>query len=188
VIPVLVPYTNLRPETRASLADQDVLYLDVSGAEDDYYWALQGFWQRQQGVIVVEHDIVAYPVAIEALRACESDWCGVPYLVGRNFVLDLGLTKFSPAIMAAYPEAVNRMENTHWKTLDGQLLGYLRPLRGGPHWHWPAARHLNDCGDETRVLANCGECGSPLRFENLRAGPNNCLCPRGHYVNYFSKG
>jgi hypothetical protein len=189
VIPLLVPYTNLRPETKGALAGEDALFLDVSGSDEDYYWALEGFWHRQQGVLICEHDIVPYPGAIDALRACERPWCGVPYLIGRNFVVDLGLTKFSPEIMAAYPDAVDRMENTHWKSLDGQLLGYLRPKLGeGPHWHWPAVRHLNDCGDETRVLGSCPECGAPIRFAEAQGGPNTVQCRSGHYVNLFPHG
>jgi hypothetical protein len=188
MIPLVVPFTNLRPETEAALAGEDVLYVDVSGSDHDYHDLLGELWGRGQGCIVIEHDIVAYPGAIASLRGCQEDWCGVPYLVGRNFVVDLGLTKFSAALTVAYPDAVSRMEDTHWATQDGQLLGYLRPLRGGPHWHWPAARHLNGCGDESRVLANCGECGAALRFAELAPGPNNARCRNGDWCNFFSHG
>jgi hypothetical protein len=187
-VPIVCPYTQLRPETKEALANWDVAFVDVSGRDSDYHWLLEGFWHRQQGVLIVEHDIVPYPGAIASLQACAEDYCGVPYLVGRNFVVDLGLTRFSAAIMAAYPDAVDRMEDDHWKSQDGQMLGYLRPLRGEPHWHWPAARHLNDCGDETRVLTNCPECGGPIRFDEARGGPNAVRCQQGHWVNMFPKG
>jgi hypothetical protein len=185
---VVVPFTVLRPETQAALEGENVSYVDVSGGEDHYHWLLDELWSRGEGLLIVEHDLVAYPGAIAALRDCQADYCGVPYLVGRNFVVDLGMTKFSAALTVAYPDAVNRMTDAHWKAQDGQLLGYLRPLRGGPHWHWPAAHHLNDCGDESRVLGNCPECGSPLRFEEARGGPNTVRCRNGHWVNLFPKG
>ena len=188
-VPIVCPYTNLRPETKAALTDEDVTFVDVSYADDAYYWVLQGVWHRQQGVIIVEHDIVPPRGAIDALRACPRAWCGVPYLVGVNWDSGLGCVKFAPELMVRFPDAVDRFESTHWQTLDGQLIGYLRPLLGeGAHLHWPAARHLNDCGDETRVLTNCPQCGGPIRFEEARGGPNTVRCQQGHWVNYFALG
>jgi len=188
-VPIICPFTSLRPETKAALENESVIYVDVSSSENDYWGLLAAIWQTQKGVILVEHDIVPQNGAISSLQECSYDWCGCPYLVGRNFVVDLGLTKFSPEIMKVYPDAIERMETHHWKSLDGQLLGYLRPLRGaGPHWHWPAARHLNDCGDESRVLANCGDCGAPIRFAEAQGGPGTVRCANGHYCNFFPKG
>jgi len=188
MIPLAVPYVNLRPETRAALGGEDVLYRDVSGDNSDYFWLIEGFWHRQQGLILVEQDIVPPPGAIATLRGCDRPWCGVPYLVGVNFDCFNGCTKYDADLMARYPDAVDRMENTHWQSLDGQLIRYLWSKGEHAHIHWPAARHLNACGDETRVLANC-ECGGPLRFADLKAGPGETLCPRcGKHTNHFAKG
>jgi hypothetical protein len=189
VIPLVVPWTNLRSETFFALADEGARYVDVSGSDDSYFWLLSELWEGQQGAIIVEHDVVPPSGSIASLRACERLWCGQPYLVGKNWDSSLGCVKFAPELMTHFPDTVDRVENTHWRTLDGQIIGYLRPKLGyGAHLHWPAARHLNDCGDESRVLANCGDCGAPIRFAEARGGPNTVRCVNGHWVNYFSKG
>jgi hypothetical protein len=187
-VPIVCPYTNLRPETRAALAGEDVTFVDVSGSDTDYYWLVQAFWYRGDGVLIVEHDVVTYPGAIASLQDCPWPWCGVPTLVGINWWPFHGCVKFSTELMARYPDTVDRLEDHHWKAFDGPMDRYLLQQGEYPHLHWPAARHLNDCGDETRVLSNC-ECGGPLRFDDLKAGPGETLCPRcGKHVNHFSKG
>jgi hypothetical protein len=189
VIPLVVPYTQLRPETRAALADQDVTFVDVSGGDDHYFWLVQALWHRAEGAIIIEHDVVPYPGAIDALRGCPGDWCGVPTLVGINWRPFHGCVKFSAELMARHPDTVNRLEDHHWQAFDGPMDRYLLQQGEHVHMHWPAARHLNDCGDETRVLANCGECGGPLRFADLKAGPGETLCPRcGRHTNHFTHG
>jgi hypothetical protein len=186
-LPLVVPFTYIQPETAEALYDQSVTYVDVSPSEDDYHLLLSMVWEAGRGVILVEHDVVPPPGAIDALRSCERLWCGCVYLNGSIWDNALGCTKFSPELMARFPDAVSRMTNTHWKTLDGQLVGYLRPLLGfGAHIHWPAARHMHS--DETMVLANCPTCGSPIRFAEARGGPGAVRCRLGHYVNLFPYG
>jgi hypothetical protein len=188
MIPLVVPYVQLRPETRAALEGTDATYVDVSDDKSRYYWLLQAFWHRQQGVIVVEHDIVVNPDTIASLRACTEDWCGAPYQVGINIDSWLGCTKLSPELMARHPDVFDQMENTDWNAIDGQLLPYLR-LRGEQcHRHWPAVTHLNECGDPGRVLSSC-PCGGPIRFEQVKNGPNTVVCPRcSGYVNFYPFG
>jgi hypothetical protein len=187
-VPILCPYTDLRPETKTALAGYDVTFVDVSGGDDWYFWALQGAWHRGAGILVVEHDIVPSPGAIEWLQECACDWGGVPYQVGLNIGSWLGCVRFSPEIMRRVPDAFDRMERTHWQSLDGQLLPYLW-LRGErEHRHWPAIQHLHDCGDANTILANCPECGDPIRFEQVRNGPGTVRCIQGHWVSYYSRG
>ena len=193
MIPVVVPYAQLHPETRAALEGvEGVTFVDVSDGPGEeasrYFWLLQAAWHRQEGVIIVEQDIVPPPGAIDELRACPQDWCGRPYQVGINIDCWLGLTKFSPAIMAAVPDAFDRMERTAYDSLDGQLLPYLWQRGYHACKHWPAVDHKHDCGDPSRVLTSC-PCGGPIRFEQMRLGPNEVLCPKcGSYVNAFPLG
>src|ERR1035437_5239042 len=138
MIPLVVPYTQLRPETRAALEGADATFVDISDRNDSYYWLLQAFWHRQEGVMVVEHDIVVNPDTIASLRACTEDWCGCPYQVGINIGSWLGCTKFSPKFMARHPDVFDQMERTDWDAIDGQLLPYLRQHSERQHIHWPA--------------------------------------------------
>ena len=188
MIPVVCPYTQLRPETRAALEGTGATFVDVSG-DDAYYWLLQAFWHRQEGVIVVEQDIVPPPGAIDELRDCPELWCARPYQVGINIDCWLGLTKFSPEIMAAVPDAFNRMERTTYDSLDGQLLPYLWQRGYHVHKHWPAVDHLHDCGDPQIVLASCCACGGAIRFEQARKGPNMVRCHNCFgFVNLYPHG
>ena len=139
-------------------------------------------------MLTVEHDIVPYEGAIESLQECSEPYCGVPYQVGINIGTWLGLTKFSPEVMAAVPDAFDRMERTAYDSLDGQLLPYLRQRGFQTHVHWPAAQHLNGCGDPDIILGSC-PCGGPIRFEQARLGPGLVLCPKcGAYVNIYPFG
>lgn len=190
-VPVVCGYTWLRPETKAALPP-DATLVDVSdGPGEDasrYYWLLEALWHRGQGVLTVEHDIVPYEGAIESLQECSEPWCAVPYQVGINVGTWLGLTKFSPEIMAAVPDAFDRMERTEYNAIDGQLLPYLCQKGYHVHVHWPAAQHLNGCGDDQIVLASC-PCGGAIRFEQARLGPNAVLCPKCEgFVNLYPMG
>jgi hypothetical protein len=188
VIPLVVPYVQLRPETRAALEGENALFVDVSGRDDDYYTLLSALWYRGEGMLVVEQDIVVAPGTIAALRECPSDWCGFSYQVGLNIGSWLGCVRFSPEIMKRVPDAFDRMERQHWQSIDGQLLPYLWLKGEREHRHWPAVTHLHDCGDANTILANCPECGDPIRFEEVRNGPGTVRCSRGHWTNYYSRG
>lgn len=190
-VPVVCAYTQLRPETKAALPP-DAMIVDVSDGpgEDNsrYYWLLQALWFRKEGMLTVEHDVVPYEGAIEGLLTCEQPWCAVPYQVGINIGTWLGLTKFAPEIMVAVPDAFDRMERTAFDSIDGQLLPYLRQKGYRTHVHWPAASHLNRCGDPSIIIGSC-PCGGAIRFEQARLGPNAVRCPKcGGYVNLYPWG
>ena len=190
-VPVVCAYTQLRPETKAALPS-DATLVDVSDGPNEnasrYFWLLQAFWFRKAGMLTIEHDIVPYEGAIESLQECSEPWCAVPYQVGINVGTWLGLTKFSPEIMAAVPDAFDRMERTEFNAIDGQLLPYLWSKGYHVHPHWPAATHLNACGDPSTILGSC-PCGGPIRFEQARKGPNMVRCPNCFgFVNLYPFG
>ncbi len=190
MIPLVCAYAALHPDTAAALAGEDVEWADTSGSDDAYYWLLRTLWQEQAGAILVEQDIVPYPGAIASLRACPERWCGVPYTVGRTFGVWHGLTKYAPEIMAAHPYTLRLVRDHHWRGLDSAVIALLRAQGERPHWHWPAAEHRNpECAPPEHVFANCQDCGGPLRFAELRAGPGASACSRcGRPVYYFGHG
>jgi hypothetical protein len=188
MIPLVVPYTQLRPETRAGLVGEDAIFVDVSDDKSRYFWLLEALWYRNEGSIIVEHDIVVNPDTIASLRDCTEDWCGAPYQVGANIGSWLGCTKFSPALMNRHRDVFDKMESTDWNSLDGQLLPFLRLHGEHLHKHWPAVTHLNDCGDPERVLTSC-PCGGPIRFEQVKNGPGTVQCTRCRgYVSFYPFG
>ncbi len=180
--PVYVPYVadRLAPSTRAAVdaSGLSATYVDTS-EHDGYYRLLRDLWGQGTDFILVEQDVVPDPEALRSIAACESDACGSPYPVGNIWGSFLGCARFGAALMRRYPMAVLSFRVTDWDSLDGQLLSYINRREADPvHWHWPAADHLNPAYDHDRVFANCGPCGGPLRFKDLRFGPEVSKCPQ----------
>jgi hypothetical protein len=186
-VKVVVPYTNLRAPTAAIASAVAATFVET--ATDDAYWKLlRDLWAKRQTFIILEHDIVPPEGALEAIWACPRDWCGVPYPVGRIWGVWHGCTKFGRDLIRRYPEAVRSMRVHSWDALDAQLIDYIqRRQKERAHWHWPAALHLNETSvPQGMVFANCGDCGGPLRWEDLREGPQANRCPKcGRIPSYF---
>ena len=74
---VIVPYTNLRAQTRASLNSPllDVRFLPLSDRDDAYWEALKNIWHEGRSFIIVEHDIIASEEALLDLWYCPNPWC-----------------------------------------------------------------------------------------------------------------
>ena len=82
---VVVPFTNLAPETRAALKADGIeaRYVDVSADHRDYWRLLSDIWAARQTTVIVEHDIVPWPGAVQALWDCRCDWGAYPYAMGQ---------------------------------------------------------------------------------------------------------
>lgn len=173
---LVVAYANLRPETAAA-AGEAATYVDT-GKDDEAYWRLlRDLWNRKRTFILLEQDILPPPGMLDELWACPAEWCGCPYPVGNIWGVFHGATKYSASLMRRHPEALRSFSSRYWQNLDSQLIAYIgRRQKESAHWHWPAARHLRFEPDH--VFANCGDCGGPLRFPDLRAGPEHNRCPR----------
>lgn len=75
-IKVFVPYSNLRSQTAISLIGYD--YHPVETAKDDDFSYSKYFkqrWEAKETFINIEHDVVVWPGAIEAIWNCEREWC-----------------------------------------------------------------------------------------------------------------
>jgi len=144
---VVVPWTNLAPETKAALeADGiDARYVDVSADHRDYWRLLSDVWAAAETTIIVEHDIVVPPGMVQALWDCPKDWCSAPYAMGQIEGTALGCTKFSGALMKRQRTALSRIpvEHRRWQALDSILTGTLRRNGEAEHIHGPAVRHLH---------------------------------------------
>lgn len=153
--PVVLPYTRLRSEVVQALAGdgQDVSMVDVSGSDEAYWQLLADLWSKGAGFIVVEHDVLVRPGALDELDRCHHPWCSfqVPY-VGRVYA-GLSCAKFSAALIARYPDALDVIaelsdedhEPKHWCRLDSWLQSHvLNPGGEIMHVHGPPLGHVRD--------------------------------------------
>ncbi len=141
---VYVPYTKLRPETRAAVPPGAVLTW-VGSHEHNYWGLLADLWARGDTFIVVEHDIVPHASALRELDACPSEWCAFPYQVGDGMeTTALGCTKFGAGLIARHPDLLRSIGPRHrsWRGLDSLVVGGLHQRREKEHVHGPAVRHL----------------------------------------------
>jgi len=158
---VIVPYTNLRDETRDSVLryapDARFVYL----GDDEAYWRLvSGLWREQRDYIIVEHDIVIHEDAISQFEACPEPWCtfGYPYFLGDAPYHGTGCVRWRAEAMRAMPdllEVVGEMSGPHhpqrhWCSLDGfsQATIWARSdFRA--HHHDPPVGHTDTAASHT---------------------------------------
>lgn len=184
---LIVAYTDLRPET-AAVAGPFATYVDTSDDDEAYWRLLDRLWSARRTFVLLEHDIVPDRETLQTILNCPHDWCGVPYPVGNLWGVFHGCTRYSAALIRRNPGAVRAMRDHTWRALDSQLIAYLAHREGsGAIWHWPGAEHLNRTSVPAgHVFANCGDCGGPLRWDDLRVGPDRNTCPRcGRMPSYF---
>src|ERR1035437_10546217 len=142
---VVVPFTNLRPETVKSVP-ATARFVDV-GSDDQAYWRLlRDIWEARAGFIVVEHDIVPPAGFIAGLQDCSEDWCCGKYNMNGIVSPALGCTKFSASLLertAGLLDGILR-QHRHWQSLDSMIIGELHRRRFTEHVHDPAVRHLHE--------------------------------------------
>lgn len=134
VIPATADRSPYLADVRAALDGVDHEVHIVTG--DDGYWRLlSDLWRRAEGVVLVEHDIIASKAAIDELVTCGGDWCCCPYSYERGEIVGLGCTKFTGALMARVPDAIERAGRItdrshpvpgHWCRLDASIQRALR--------------------------------------------------------------
>ena len=151
---VVVPFTNLRPETEKALAASGWPYetVDVSNGDDAYYWLLYRLWAEGATFAIVEHDIVVGPSTLSDMAACNKDWCGyaAPYWGGNH--VGMNCVKFSAALIARHPDAMDRIANMsdpkhppmHWCRLDCWLQSHVLRLYETHHIHAEVLGHAKE--------------------------------------------
>jgi hypothetical protein len=133
---VVLPYTNLHPETEAAVKATGHPYdtADVSGDDRAYFRLFCDLWEAGDSFAFVEHDVLIRPDSLDELEKCPSPWCAfeVDYVHHRPQV-GLGCVKFSAELIAAVPNAMERVE---WVGLEKQLPKNLMWDELHPPGHW----------------------------------------------------
>lgn len=113
---------------------------------DDYGRYIAMLWDKAEPFILVEHDVVPWPGAVESLQACPEPWCVFAYEAGTEFNGDgipLGCVKFDPVTLGPCPlEPLPGGEYPHWGSLDGQISSTFLTRNIYPHQHTPAVAHI----------------------------------------------
>ena len=146
---VIVPFTRRLPEVEAALPDAE--WIDVSSDDEAYWRLLRDIWAERQSVVIVEHDIIPAPGAVESLKSCMREWCACPYpFEAVEALVGLGCTKFGSTLMYRLPDLIERVGRMgsgvhpprHWCSLDGLVQSKLVEAQVHVHRHEPAA-HLS---------------------------------------------
>jgi hypothetical protein len=140
---VVVPYTNLHPTTEFVLRQYPVEYVDVS-EPDAYLGLLRRLWVEGATVIVVEHDVVPWPGALEEVWNCPCAWGSYSYHMhgGIGIYHGFGCTKLTAELMKQTPRVWEPWAS--WNMLDQKLFFAARAQGIEPHHHRPPVTHLND--------------------------------------------
>lgn len=110
-------------------------------AKDDFTYGdtLQRAWDAGEPFINVEHDIVPWPGALEALWRCpdQPPWCGYRYPLGYSGLLEdsLGCVCIRPTRSVAW-----NLKGILWNQLDAAIFRAMRPNQW--HEHRPPVAHL----------------------------------------------
>lgn len=151
---IVCPHVGpIAPETAAALNASGLPReaADVSATPTSYTALLACLWAAGEAFAVVEHDIAPHPGALAELEACPEPWCAYGYRLGSIVHAGLGCARFSTALLAAVPDAVEQTwrESTdihpagHWCAADDRLARVLRRAGFAQHVHGPQVRHLN---------------------------------------------
>ncbi len=158
---VFLPYTQLDPWVLSMLQAEPIdLTLVEMTTTYSYFELLSQLWAEGETFVIVEHDILVYPGAIQEIWDCEVPFCGKPYVIHGGFAACFGCTKFDASFLRAFPNAMKMggarqhpmglgTGYTHWETLDSRIVAALSELGWScngsqwPHQHWPSVRHLH---------------------------------------------
>jgi hypothetical protein len=150
---VVVPFTNLRDETRAAV--ESAVFVSLEDRDDAYFDFLAGLWTLGETFVLVEHDIVPWEGAIDDLLGCSQPWCSFGYLLelGETTIMHhgLGCVKFSEELCAEFPsvwseialEANDVHPAKHWCNIDDRLTRWLTTHGAKQHRHDPPVEHLS---------------------------------------------
>ena len=142
---IFVPYTEIQTATKVALIGYDYKPVKVEG-EYGYGEFFRERWKEGKSFIVIEHDCVPWPGAIEALMKCEEPWCAHNYglpchrenpaLSGAG--IPLGCTKIGARLIEETPGIWDAPVD--WSHCDQQIPKYaLRKV----HQHFPGIINAN---------------------------------------------
>lgn len=152
VVPnVVVPFANdtnepaVHKAMRLNLEVQGLRprYERMNGTLDEafaYDRLFRRLWAEGEPFILVEHDILPWPGAVQQLWTCDREWCGFPYYIFGEMRVQLGCVKFDPARLGPCPLPEKL---SHWQGLDWVVIRTLAERGQSGHLHEPAVTHLN---------------------------------------------
>jgi hypothetical protein len=128
------------PAHRA-LAQEGVEHLELLCEGDyDYGNYLTDLWNNEKtGFVLIEHDIIPWPGAIQAMKDCQAPGCThrVPIQPGNVGLCGLTAMKIMPI-----GRAPSEWRRTHWQYLDGMVIPYIHQMkRQFAHVHEPPFAH-----------------------------------------------
>lgn len=147
-----VPYTHVQEGTYLYLTQQvepeRVHFHHVVGDDWAYTDYLQAQWDKRDAFINMEHDIVPWPGAFDALQVCPEFWCFFGYQAGVDVAscgaAQFGLVRFSHFLIKALPHVWTQMRTDHgattrpWAYNDIHFFDYATRRGFRPHQHFPA--------------------------------------------------
>lgn len=153
---LIVPYTaKIRPvvsETLVKLYKLNPIFEYVGNGDFEYYHLLKRMWLEHEDFVIVEHDVLPWPGAVEELFQCPYNWCSLGYKInvtstgraGYGAYHTFGCAKFSTGLMDAMPKVWDSFESRHWSHLDAQFATHATAICQSPHPHRPPAIHLHE--------------------------------------------
>lgn len=101
------------------------------------------WWLEGEPFIVVEHDVVPWPGAIEALIECPEPWCAHSHHHDHAFLrhgsVEMSCYKVVPAELGSDPFPAE----VPWQQTDSVLSQKLFERGHMIHQHWPSVANLN---------------------------------------------
>ncbi len=146
---IIVPYTDAKnPAFAAAKLNFECLalrprYVDMNAELDApyaYHRLIHSLWAEGKPFILVEHDILPWPGALEQLWECECAWGAFRYHVLGNLAAYLGCVKFDPLKLGPCPLPEEPMP---WTKLDLHIVKTLTSRGERGHVHNPPVCHLN---------------------------------------------
>ena len=137
---IVIPTTRIGTSAALALTMEGLEVREVVMTDYHHYARLfTELWQARRGFILVEHDIVPWPGAIQQLDTCEHEWCAFAYPTSLSSrCQSLGCVKFSSALLERIPYDPE-WQNRGWDALDGAVMGTLQAET--VHTHEPPVAH-----------------------------------------------
>ena len=139
---VLIP--ALGPDCPAACAlAREGVPTHVEIMQDDLHYGrlLAENWRGD--VIVLEHDVVPWVGAMDAISDCSEPWCVYRYPFAPNAIRwALGCLRVNSELVAAHPDLPERWSGVVWNQLDAAVVAALSSVAEGPHFHDPPLAHV----------------------------------------------
>jgi len=108
-------------------------------------------WEAHETFVVIEHDIIPWPWAVDSMLRCANHWCRYPYRQHGGYAAGFGCMKIEGSLADQYPRLVAEVaaRDAHpwpagdWRIIDVVIDMELRRRGVEPHEHLPGVAHLS---------------------------------------------